>query len=156
MSLHKLAIATLALFTLPIVTACSRKDSTSSGNAASSVSSPPSSNAADDYGPSSDVTAVRSAWGAEASGTDTVAQVLVVQNYGFVELRGGPNSPMIAVFHKDSTGTWKDQGLKTGPLAPCGFNGSLPDQVVQELFAHDPRLAADARQDPNAGCSGTS
>lgn len=138
--------------------ACSRThgvpaDSTA---AASTAAPPATSGSPDDYGPTSDVHAVRAAWLRESSGNDTIPQIVVVKDYGVVEVRnGGPNSPFFVLFKRDQDGSWQDQGLTTGEVGLCGLSSQMiPDEVARAIVAHDIRLAAIQRSNPNAGCSG--
>jgi len=109
-----------------------------------------------DYGPSADVQTLRAMWQKESSANDTIVQTVVVANAGVVEIRdGGPNSPFLNLYQRDSSGTWQDHGIITGPLAVCGLTSkSVPDSVAREIVAHDTRLSATNRADPRAGCSG--
>lgn len=109
-----------------------------------------------DYGPSADVQTLRAMWQKESSANDTIVQTVVVANAGVVEIRdGGPNSPFLNLYQQDSSGTWQDHGIITGPLAVCGLTSkSIPDSVAREIVAHDTRLSATNRADPRAGCSG--
>lgn len=155
---HARPLVTLAVLSTFVLVACSVKHEapTDSSSIASSAQSSATSGSPDDYGPASDVGTVRAAWLKESSGNDTIPQIVVVQNYGVVEVRnGGPNSPFFVLFQRDSSGSWKDQGLITGPVGLCGLTSQLvPDAIAREIVAHDKRLAANQRANPNAGCSG--
>lgn len=75
--------------------------------------------AGSDYGAGADVGALRTIWQNESEPKDTIAQVVVVQNYGVVEVRnGGRNSPFLVLFKRDPSSGWQDQGLITGRW-PC-------------------------------------
>jgi hypothetical protein len=117
-----------------------------------------------DYGPSSDVQKLRAAWQANPIG-GAITQVVVVQNYGIIDLTNtGTNPPFVELFERgdyQGADVWElDYGTLTsssiyGPIAACAltFRG-VPQDVANEIVAHDTRLAAAARQNPNAGCSG--
>lgn len=117
-----------------------------------------------DYGPGSDVQKLRAAWQANPGG-GTIAQVVVVQNYGIIDVTNtGTNPPYVELFERgdyQGADVWElDYGTLYsssiyGPIAACAltFRG-LPQDVANEIVAHDTRLAAAARQNPNAGCSG--
>jgi hypothetical protein len=146
-----LVVAAIAL------AACSAKhDLSTDSSAATPAASSATAGSPDDYGPPADVSAVRAAWHNESDGHDTIPQIVVVKNYGVVEVRnGGPNSPFFALFERDSTGTWTDQGLTTGQVGLCGLSSKMiPDSIARAIVAHDHRLAANQRANPNAGCSG--
>lgn len=111
---------------------------------------------AGDYGPPGDVSTVRAAWLKESSGNDTIPQIVVVADYGVVEVRnGGPNSPFFVLFKRDQAGAWQDQGITIGAVGLCGLTSKMvPDRVAREIVAHDTRLATNQHNDPRAGCSG--
>lgn len=138
------------------MTACTTKHELPADSSASTVSrSATSAGSPDDYGPSSDVSAVRAAWLKESSNTDTIPQIIVVNGYGVVEVRnGGPNSPFFALFQRDPSGSWQDKGLVTGQVGLCGLTTKIPDSTARAIVAHDKRLSANQRADPHAGCSG--
>jgi hypothetical protein len=155
-------VALTTLSTLVALTACARGprnpapgDSSSAAPDAATASAP-APGGADDFGPAGDVAALRAAWKNESSGNDTIPQIVVVRDYGVVEVRnGGRNSPFLVLFERDSAGTWQDQGIIVGPLATCGLTAKLvPRDVAEQIVAHDTRLAATERTDPHAGCSG--
>jgi hypothetical protein len=116
-----------------------------------------------DYGPASDVQKLRAAWQANPT-NGTIAQVVVVGNYGVIDMTNtGTGPPYVALFERgdyQGAGVWElDYGTLTsssiyGPVAACAltFRG-VPQDVANEIVAHDSRLAAAARQNPNAGCS---
>lgn len=138
-------------------TACSRRhdlpaDSTVAGTPAAAATS----GSPNDYGPARDISAVRAAWLKESSGNDTIPQIVVVKEYGVVEVRnGGPNSPFFVLFKRSQDGSWQDQGMTTGDVGLCGLSTQmLPDDVARAIVAHDIRLSAIQRSNPNAGCSG--
>jgi hypothetical protein len=117
-----------------------------------------------DYGPASDVQALRAAWQANPT-NGTIAQVVVVQNYGIIDLTNtGTNPPYVALFERgqgQGADVWQlDFGPLSsssiyGPIAACALTlRGVPQDVANEIVAHDTRLAAAASQDPNAGCSG--
>jgi hypothetical protein len=150
-SFQLLVAATLAL------TACRRKHEPADDGtvATSATSSSATSGSPDDYGPPADVRAVRAAWLDESSGHDTIPQIVVVNGYGVVEVRnGGPNSPFFVLFTRDPAGSWTDQGMIVGQVGLCGLSSRIPDSVARAIVAHDIRLAANQRANPNAGCSG--
>lgn len=151
----------LALTALPALTACgssTRVPASHETTPATSATSPaaPPTRSTGDVGNAADVAALRAAWRNESSGHDTIPQIVVVGGYGVLEVRnGGRNSPFLVLFKRDDTGQWQDQGLQPGPVATCWFTSQLvPRDVAEQLVAHDTRLAAVERTDPQAGCSG--
>jgi hypothetical protein len=117
-----------------------------------------------DYGPASDVQALRSAWQANPT-NGTIAQVVVVQNYGIIDMTNtGTNPSYVELFVRgvsQGADVWQlDYGPLTsssiyGPIAACALTlRGVPQDVANEIVAHDTRLAAAAGQNPNAGCSG--
>jgi hypothetical protein len=127
-----------------------------SAPAAASPDVEPTPRSAGDYGPDADVAALRAAWKNESAGHDTIPQIVAVGDYGVVEVRnGGRNSPFLVLFKRDDAGQWQSQGLQPGPVATCWFTSQLvPHDVAAQLVAHDTRLAAVERTDPQAGCPG--
>jgi hypothetical protein len=117
-----------------------------------------------DYGPASDIQKLRAAWQGNPS-NGTIAQVVVVQNYGIIDVTNtGTNPPYVELFQRgdfQGADVWElDYGTLYsssiyGPIAACAltFRG-VPQNIASEIVAHDTRLAAAARQNPSAGCSG--
>jgi hypothetical protein len=117
-----------------------------------------------DYGPASDVQALRTMWQAQST-TGKIAQVVVVGNYGVVDLTGTEGNPnYVELFVKgasQASGPWQPDIGQTyssniyGPVSTCAFTQrGVPQDVAAQLVANDTRLAAAARQNPQAGCGG--
>jgi hypothetical protein len=117
-----------------------------------------------DYGPASDVQLLRTMWQAEST-PGKIAQVVVVGNYGVVDVTDtGGNGNYVELFVKGASqvpGAWqRDIGRLYsssiyGPIAACAFTQrGVPQDVADQIVANDTRLAAAARQNPQAGCGG--
>ena len=117
-----------------------------------------------DYGPASDVQVLRTMWQAEST-TGKIAQVVVVGNYGIVDVTATEgNVNYVELFVKGASqvpGAWqRDIGRLYsssiyGPIAACAFTQrGVPQDVADQIVANDTRLAAAARQNPQAGCGG--
>jgi hypothetical protein len=99
-------------------------------------------------------------WQAQ-SPTGTIAQVVVVGSYGLVDVTGTGSYPTyFELLVKGASGTWQPDIGRTysssmyGPVAACSFTQrGVPQDVADQLVANDARLAAAARQNPQAGCS---
>jgi hypothetical protein len=117
-----------------------------------------------DYGPASDVQVLRTMRQAEST-TGTIAQVVVVGNYGVVDVTDAErNVKYVELFVRGASqgsGAWQSDIGRLysshiyGPAAACAFTQrGVPQDVADQLVARDARLAAAARQDPQAGCGG--
>jgi hypothetical protein len=117
-----------------------------------------------DYGPTSDVQALRTMWQAEST-TGTIAQVVVVGDYGVVDVTDtAGNAKYVELFVKGASqgsGAWQsDFGRRYsshiyGQATACAFTRrGVPQDVADQIVARDARLAAAARQKPEAGCRG--
>jgi hypothetical protein len=117
-----------------------------------------------DYGPASDVQLLRTMWQAEST-PGKIAQVVVVGNYGVVDVTNtGENIKYVELFVKGASqgsGAWQSDigrlysSTIYGPIAACAFTQrGVPQDVADQIVAHDTRLAAAARQNPQAGCGG--
>lgn len=117
-----------------------------------------------DYGPASDVQILRTMW-QEESTTGKIAQVVVVENYGIVDVTHTEgNVNYVELFVKGASqgpGAWqRDIGRLYsssiyGPIAACALTQrGVPQGVAEQIVANDTRLAAAARQNPQAGCGG--
>jgi hypothetical protein len=98
-------------------------------------------------------------WQAAAT-TGKIAQVVVVGNYGVVDVTDTGSYPTyFELFVKGAGGTWQPDIGRTysssiyGPVTACAFtNRGVPQDIAVQLVANDTRLAAGARQNPQAGC----
>jgi hypothetical protein len=99
-------------------------------------------------------------WQAQAT-NGKIAQVVVVGNYGVVDVTDTGSYPTyFELLVKGASGTWQpDIGPRFsssiyGPVSACAFTlRGVPQDVADQLVANDSRLAASARQNPQAGCS---
>lgn len=143
-----------------LAASCRRSDQSAASGADSAASAPSDPGfvvqSEHDYGPPATIELLRTRWEQETAPPDTITQVVVVADFGVVEVRnGGRNSPFLVLFKHDQAGSWQDEGLITGPLAVCGLTAhGIPEPVAREIVARDLRLAATNRADPRAGCSG--
>ena len=117
-----------------------------------------SGSAGGDYGPASDVQALRTMWQAE-SANGKIAQVVVVGNYGVVDVTDTAGNPGYLELFVRGSGAWQSDIGRTysssiyGPVAACTFTQrGVPQDVADQIVANDARLAAAARQNPQAGC----
>jgi hypothetical protein len=103
-------------------------------------------------------------WQAEST-PGKIAQVVVVGNYGVVDVTNtGENIKYVELFVKGASqgsGAWQSDigrlysSTIYGPIAACAFTQrGVPQDVADQIVAHDTRLAAAARQNPQAGCGG--
>ena len=117
-----------------------------------------------DYGPASDVQALRTMWQAEST-TGAIAQVVVVGNYGVVDVTDAEgNVKYVELFVRGASqgsGAWQSDIGRLysshiyGPAAACALTQrGVPQDVADQIVARDARLAAAARQHPQAGCAG--
>jgi hypothetical protein len=88
-----------------------------------------------------------------------IAQVVVVGNYGIVDVSDPEYVELFVKGASQAPGAWQldfgrlYSGSIYGPVAACTLTErGVPQDVADQIIANDTRLAAAAQQNPQAGC----